>query len=53
MLWYSSDAKRDAYDLPDYDQVMKLYDVIHSLIQKGAIGICLCTGCKWSGSSTF
>ena len=30
-------AKRDAYDLPDYDQVMKLYDVIHSLIQKGAI----------------
>ncbi len=30
-------AKRDAYDLPDYDQVMKLYEVIHTLIQKKAI----------------
>ena len=30
-------AKRDAYDLPDYEQVMKLYDVIHELIQKRAI----------------
>ncbi|MDD6194346.1 MAG: phosphoribosylformylglycinamidine synthase [Lachnospiraceae bacterium] len=28
---------KDAFDLPDYDQVMKLYDVIHTLIQKKAI----------------
>ncbi len=28
---------RDAYDLPDYAQVMKLYDAIHELIQKKAI----------------
>ena len=30
-------AKRDVYDLPDYEQVMKLYDAVHTLIQKGAI----------------
>ena len=30
-------AHKDEFDLPDYDQVMKLYDVIHSLIQKKAI----------------
>ncbi len=30
-------AHRDAYDLPDYEQIMKMYDVIHTLIQKGAI----------------
>ena len=28
---------KDAYDLPDYTQVMKLYDAIHELIQKKAI----------------
>ena len=28
---------KDEFDLPDYNQVMKLYDVIHSLIQKKAI----------------
>ena len=28
---------KDGFDLPDYDQVMKLYDVIHTLIQKKAI----------------
>ena len=28
---------KDAYDLPDYAQVMKLYDAIHELIQKKAI----------------
>ena len=30
-------AKRDEYDLPDYEQVMKLYEAVHTLIQKGAI----------------
>ena len=30
-------ANRDAYDLPEYEQVMKLYDVIHQLIQTGVI----------------
>ncbi len=29
--------EKDAYDLPDYAQVMKLYDAIHALIQKGVI----------------
>ena len=28
---------KDEYDLPDYDKVMKLYDEIHELIQKGVI----------------
>lgn len=28
---------KDAYDLPDYAQIMKLYDAIHELIQKKAI----------------
>ena len=28
---------RDEYDLPDYQQVMKLYDAIHTLIGRGAI----------------
>ncbi len=28
---------KDEYDLPDYAQVMKLYDAIHELIQKKAI----------------
>ncbi|MCD8323712.1 MAG: phosphoribosylformylglycinamidine synthase [Clostridiales bacterium] len=26
--------EKDKYDLPDYGQIMKLYDVIHSLMQK-------------------
>ncbi len=30
-------SKRDAYDLPDYEQIMKLYGAIHELIQKGVI----------------
>ena len=30
-------VKKDEYDLPDYTQVMKLYDVIHTLIGKKAI----------------
>lgn len=30
-------AHRDAYDLPDYEQIMKLYEVVHTLIQKGVI----------------
>jgi phosphoribosylformylglycinamidine synthase len=29
--------KRDAYDLPDYDQAMKLYDLVHALIGERAI----------------
>ncbi|MDD6038777.1 MAG: phosphoribosylformylglycinamidine synthase [bacterium] len=29
--------KRDAYDLPDYEQAMKLYETVHSLITQGAI----------------
>ena len=28
---------KDAYDLPDYEQAMKLYDTIHALIGKKAI----------------
>ncbi|MBQ3544110.1 MAG: phosphoribosylformylglycinamidine synthase [Lachnospiraceae bacterium] len=28
---------KDEYDLPDYEKVMKLYDEIHELIQKGVI----------------
>ncbi len=30
-------ARRDAYDLPDYPQVMHLYGMVHKLIQQGAI----------------
>ena len=29
--------QKDAYDLPVYEQVMKLYDAVHALIQKGVI----------------
>ncbi len=29
--------EKNEYDLPVYEQVMKLYDTIHALIQKGAI----------------
>ena len=29
--------EKDQYDLPVYDKVMKLYDSVHELIQKGAI----------------
>ena len=29
--------EKDAYDLPDYAQIMKLYDAVHALIQKGII----------------
>ena len=29
--------KKDEFDLPDYAQVMKLYDTVHALIQSGAI----------------
>ena len=29
--------EKDEYDLPVYEQVMKLYDTIHELIQKGVI----------------
>ena len=29
--------EKDTYDLPVYEQVMKLYDTIHELIQKGVI----------------
>lgn len=29
--------ERDQYDLPEYGQVMKLYDTIHELIQEGVI----------------
>ena len=29
--------EKDKYDLPVYAQVMKLYDAIHEMIQKGAI----------------
>ncbi len=30
-------AKKDAYSLPDYQQNMKLYEAIHTLIQEGVI----------------
>ena len=30
-------AKRDEYDLPDYEQNMKLYDTVHKMIQEGVI----------------
>lgn len=30
-------VEKDAYDLPDYAQIMKLYDVVRALIQDGAI----------------
>ena len=29
--------EKDQYDLPNYEQVMKLYEAIHTMIQKGAI----------------
>jgi phosphoribosylformylglycinamidine synthase len=29
--------EKDSYDLPVYEQVMKLYSAVHALIQKGAI----------------
>ena len=29
--------KKDEFDLPDYAQVMKLYDTVHALIQNGVI----------------
>ena len=35
LLYFTID--KDEYDVPVYTQVMKLYDVIHTLIQKGAI----------------
>ena len=35
LLYFTID--KDEYDVPVYAQVMKLYDVIHTLIQKGAI----------------
>ena len=28
---------KDDYDLPDFEQIMKLYEVFHELIQKGAV----------------
>lgn len=28
---------KDAYDLPDYDQIMKLYQLVHDMIQKKAV----------------
>ena len=28
---------KDAYDLPDYGQIMKLYQLVHDMIQKKAI----------------
>ncbi len=31
------EIEKDQYDLPNYKQVMKLYDAIHEMIQKGAI----------------
>ena len=31
------DIKKDEFDLPDYAQVMKLYDTVHELIQAGVI----------------
>ncbi len=30
-------SKRDDYNLPDYEQIMKLYGEVHELIQKGVI----------------
>ena len=35
LLYFTID--KDEYDVPVYAQVMKLYDAIHALIQKGAI----------------
>ncbi len=29
--------EKDSYDLPDYVQIMKLYDAVHTLIQNGVI----------------
>ena len=29
--------EKDAYDLPNYEQIMKLYDMVHALIQNGTI----------------
>lgn len=34
---YLFTIKKDAYDLPVYEQVMKLYDTVHALIQSGAV----------------
>ena len=34
---YLFTIEKDAYDLPDYAQVMSLYDAVHALIQKGVI----------------
>ena len=31
------EIQKDAYDLPNYEQVMNLYDRVHSLIQDGSI----------------
>ena len=36
---------KDLYDLPDYDQVMKLYDTVHQLILKKAIVSAYVTDC--------
>ncbi len=29
--------EKDAYDMPDYEQVMKLYDAIHEMTETGVI----------------
>lgn len=29
--------RKNEYDLPDYEQVMKLYDAVHAMIQKGSV----------------
>lgn len=34
---YLFTMEKDAYDLPVYAQVMKLYDTVHTLIQSGAV----------------
>ncbi len=34
---YLFTIEKDAYDLPDYAQIMKLYDRVHALIGKGAV----------------
>ena len=48
LMYFTID--HDAYDLPDYAQVMKLYDAVYSLIQDQKAESGICTGCKRSGS---
>ena len=43
--------ERDAYDLPDYEQIMDQYHKFFEDVKGRQDRICLCTGWQWSGSS--